>query len=214
MVKLVADEWKVDAAGLKIESGVVSGGGKSMEWKQACKLISESSLSFSVSEAGTYADNNTESACVQFARLAVDVETGIVRVQKVVALQDMGQAVNRRTAENQICGAVIQAISFALFEDRILNRTNGAMVNPNLEMYKIAGPVDIPEIVPVIWQSRPDAAVNSLGEPPAVPGPGMIGCAIANAIGVPVRTMPMTPRRILAALAEHQGGTGGTGGTA
>jgi xanthine dehydrogenase YagR molybdenum-binding subunit len=69
-----------------------------------------------------------------------------------------------------------------------------------MDMYKIAGPKDVPEIVPIIWRSRTDAGVNSLGEPPTIPTAGAIACAVANAIGVQVRAMPLVPRNVLAAL--------------
>ena len=79
------------------------------------------------------------------------------------------------------------------------------MVNPNMDMYKIAGPQDVPEIVPIIWREDRDVGVNSLGEPPIVPTPGAIATAVANAIGVQVRSMPLTPDKVLAALAEKGG---------
>jgi xanthine dehydrogenase YagR molybdenum-binding subunit len=71
-----------------------------------------------------------------------------------------------------------------------------------MDMYKIAGPLDVPEIIPVIWRSNKDSGVNSLGEPPVVPMPGAIGCAVANAIGVRVRSMPITPATVLTALGK------------
>jgi xanthine dehydrogenase YagR molybdenum-binding subunit len=126
-------------------------------------------------------------------------------VDKIVALQEVGKPVNRNTIENQITGACIEGIGYAMFEDRILNAATGAMNNANLEMYKCPGAVDIPEIIPVIWRSDPDSPVNAVGEPPSVPIAGAIGCAIFNAIGVPVRKMPMTPRRVLAALGGQKG---------
>ena len=206
VLKLVAEEWQTDVARLTLNKGVITNGTRTMKWAEACRLIGEDRLTFSVSEDGPFRTEPTDSDAVQFAEVQVDTETGIVRVTKVVALQDVGQAVNRHTAENQITGAVIQGLSFALFEDRILDPTLGAMVNPNMEFYKIAGSMDIPEIIPVLWRSRDDASVNSLGEPPVVPTPGAIGCAIANAIGAQVRTMPMTPARVLQAIAEAEGG--------
>lgn len=206
VLKLVAEEWDASPDDLTIEAGVVRNGSRTMPWEEACKLIRDDRLSFSASEDGAFRTRPTDSDAVQFAEVEVDTETGIVRVKKVVALQDMGQPVNRNTAENQITGAVIQGMSFALFEDRTLDPTLGAMVNPDMEFYKIAGPVDVPEIVPVLWKSREDASVNSLGEPPVIPTPGAIGCAIFNAIGVPVRRMPMTPARVLKALADAEGG--------
>jgi xanthine dehydrogenase YagR molybdenum-binding subunit len=200
--KLVAHEWRVeDPERIAFEGGVFTAGDQRIEWSKACRLMTEDHLSFAASEDGDYWKPPTGSEAVQFADVSVDVETGILRVNKIVALQNVGLPVNRLTIENQICGAVIQGLSFCLFEDRILNRQTGAMVNPNMDMYKIAGPMEVPEIIPVIWREERDVGVNSLGEPPVVPTPGAIATAVANAIGAPVRSMPLTPDKVLAAVA-------------
>jgi xanthine dehydrogenase YagR molybdenum-binding subunit len=205
ILKLVADEWELDdASGLTIEDGVIRGGGKSIEWPKACRLMNEERRSFTADEDGPYWKPPTGSEAVQFADVRVDTETGIIRVDKIVAIQNCGLPVNRHTVENQVCGAVIQGLSFCLFEDRILNRQNGAMVNANMDMYKIAGPLDVPEIVPIIWRPEQDVGVNSLGEPPVIPTAGAIATAVANAIGVQVRSMPLTPDKVLAALAGKE----------
>jgi xanthine dehydrogenase YagR molybdenum-binding subunit len=200
--KLVAKEWRVDDFNqIAFESGIFKADDKSIEWTKACRLMTEDHISVTASEDGAYWKTPTGSEAVQFADVSVDVETGIIRVNKIVALQNVGLPVNRLTVENQICGAVIQGLSFCLFEDRILNRQTGAMVNPNMDMYKIAGPMEVPEIVPVIWREERDVGVNSLGEPPIVPTPGAIATAVANAIGSPVRSMPLGPDKVLAAVA-------------
>lgn len=204
ILELVAREWNVDPATMKLQDGQVVGGDRRIDWSAACRLLSEDRVRFTASEDGGYYRNPTGSEAVQFVEAAVDVETGIVRVQKIVALQEVGIPVNRHTVENQITGAVIQGLSFCLFEERILNRQTGTMVNANMEQYKIAGTLDVPEIVPVIWRSRQDGSVNSLGEPPAIPVPGAIACAVANAIGRQVRSMPITPAKVLAALAGKE----------
>jgi xanthine dehydrogenase YagR molybdenum-binding subunit len=204
--KLVAKEWRLDnTLGLKLEGGAIHGDGKSIDWKKACQLMTDDHLSFTTDEDGPFRKKPTESEAVQFAEVLVDVETGVIRVARVVALQNVGLPVNRHTIENQICGAVIQGLSFCLFEDRILNRQTGAMVNSDMNMYKIAGPLDVPEIVPIIWREERDVGVNSLGEPPVIPTAGAIATAVANAIGVQVRSMPLTPDKVLAALSgkEH-----------
>lgn len=154
------------------------------------------------------------SAGVQFARVAVDIQTGVIRVEKVVAIQSCGQVICRKTAESQIIGGVIQGVSYALFEDKILDRNTGTMVNPNLEWYKIAGTDDMPHIEPVLW-STGQTSVRPLGEPPTIPTAGAIACAVFNAIGAPVRSLPMTPERVLAAVdafAAANAGGGKTGG--
>ena len=76
----------------------------------------------------------------------VDIETGIVKVTRVLAIQDCGLVVSRLTAESQVYGGVIGSLNFALFEDRILDRNTGQMVNPNMEWYLLAGMSDIPKI--------------------------------------------------------------------
>ncbi|RMH00863.1 MAG: twin-arginine translocation signal domain-containing protein [Planctomycetota bacterium] len=140
------------------------------------------------------------SEAVQFVDLVVDAETGVVRIEKIVALQACGQTVNRKTAENQIHGGVIQGIGYALFEDRVTDPQLGFMVNAGLERYLFPGPLDVPEIVPVLWAESDGLGVRSLGEPCTVPTAGAIANAVANAIGAPIRELPITPERVLAAL--------------
>lgn len=206
LFKLVAAEWSLaDTSSLRVVDGQILDGGRSMPWEKACKLIAGDRISITTSEDGPFWKEPTQSEAVQFVDLTVDVETGIVRVKRIIALQEVGLPVNRSALENQITGAVIQGLSFCLFENRILNRQTGAMVNANMDFYKIAGPLDVPEIVPVLWRSREDAGVNSVGEPPVIPTPGAIGCAVANAIGRRVRTMPITPARVLEALSRDGG---------
>lgn len=201
--KLIAAEWNLpDTKSMKLESGKIHVNDKTIEWDAACKLMSQDRLTFTTSEDGAYWKQPTGSEAVQFVEVEVDIETGVVRVVDVLAIQEVGLPVNRNTIENQITGAVIQGMSFALFEDRILDRRTGTMVNANMDMYKIAGPKDVPTITPVIWRGRGDSGVNSLGEPPIVPTAGAIACAVANAIGVQVCDLPMTPDRVLKALAE------------
>src|SRR5262249_44359261 len=82
--------------------------------------------------------------------------------------RDCGRAVNRLTTESQINGGIIQGISFALFEDRILDRVTGRMVNANLEQYKIAGSKDVPRIRAVIvdhYRGRTNVDASGIGEP-------------------------------------------------
>jgi len=137
---------------------------------------------------------------VQFVEVEVDAETGVVHVKNVIAFQSCGKVVCRKTAESQILGGVIQGISYALFENKLLDRRTGAMVNPNLEMYKILGSADMPHIQPILWD-KGQTGVRSLGEPPVTPTAGAVACAVFNAIGSPVRHLPITPDKVLAALA-------------
>ena len=83
---------------------------------------------------------------VQMADVSVDTETGIVRVNKMVAVQDCGLVIDVKTAESQVRGALIMGISYALYEEKILDPVTGRMLNPNMEFYRLAGIADIGEL--------------------------------------------------------------------
>jgi xanthine dehydrogenase YagR molybdenum-binding subunit len=140
---------------------------------------------------------------VQFAAVAVDTETGIVRVERVVAVQDCGRPINPRQIESQVQGGVLMGMSFALFEERILDRRLGHMLNADLEHYKIGGSCEAPRIdVVVLEDYRAMSATDAYGiaEPSNIATAPAIGNAVYNAIGVRIRSLPMTPAAILAAL--------------
>jgi xanthine dehydrogenase YagR molybdenum-binding subunit len=145
---------------------------------------------------------------VQFAEVSVDTETGVIKVERVVAVHDCGRPINPMGVQSQINGGVIQGLSYALYENRILDRNTGIMVNPNLEEYKIAGAREMPVIEPIVieqyWgKSSTDAA--GIGEPATVPTAAAVANAVYNAIGVRIRQIPMTPAVVLAALASKGG---------
>ena len=139
----------------------------------------------------------------QFAEVTVDIETGIVKVTRVLVLQDCGLVVSRLTAESQCYGGVIGSLNFALFEDRILDRNTGQMVNPNMEWYLLAGMSDIPQI-DVRLKDQPERGVIGLGEPPTVSTAAAIALAVRNATGVTMRSLPLTPAKILGAMRQSE----------
>ena len=95
------------------------------------------------------------------------METGIVKATRILVVQDCGLVVSRLTAESQCYGGVIGSLNFALFEDRILDRNTGQMVNPNMEWYLLAGMSDVPKI-DVRLKDQPERGVIGIGEPPTV----------------------------------------------
>jgi xanthine dehydrogenase YagR molybdenum-binding subunit len=144
-------------------------------------------------------------AGTQFAEVEVDTETGEVRVLRMVSVNDCGFPMNTLTAESQVIGAMIQGASWALLENRIVDRLVGTMVNPNLESYKILSPSDMFEarsILTPVANLGNNTSAAGIGEPPIVPTLAAIANAVANAIGARVRELPLTPDRVLAALAE------------
>ena len=138
-----------------------------------------------------------------FAEVEVDPATGRVVVERIVAVHDIGRVVNPLTARSQVEGGVIQAIGYALSEERSVDRATGRVLNADLEDYKVPTVKDVPRIV-VRFVDVPDTAANStgakgLGEPPIIPTAAAIANAVANALGVRIRTLPLTPGRVLEA---------------
>ena len=110
--------------------------------------------------------------------------------------------VNPKTAESQAFGAGIMTVCGALMEERITDQVLGKVLNADMEFYKLASINDIGEII-VHMDIHPDMdkrGIIGLGEPVAVGGLAAIANACANAIGVRVPMVPLTPNRVLAAL--------------
>jgi xanthine dehydrogenase YagR molybdenum-binding subunit len=209
ILALAAAELKTTAETLTIKGDVIANaadGAPRMSWTEACKLIVQEPVTVlgSSSEQRFRGEGDSDGVCL--AEVEVDTETGVVRVLKLVVVQMCGLPVNRKVVESQIVGGAIQGLSYTLHENRIICEANGAHCNPNMEWYKISGPADMPEIIPVIDAPEGmNTGVRSLGEPPIIGVPGAIANAVANAIGARVRSLPITPEKVLAALAEKKG---------
>ncbi len=142
----------------------------------------------------------------QFAEVEVDTDTGVVRVLRLVAVHDAGRIINPALAESQLHGGIIQGLGYALFEERHLDRARGVPLNANLHDYKVPTMVDIPAI-DASFLVGADPAANHIGargiaEPPIIPTAPAIAAAVADALGVEVREIPLTPWRVLGALAQ------------
>ncbi len=181
----------------------VKGADKAIAWKQACAKLG----STPITAAGQRQRGNDDLLSsgvggAQMAEVSVDVETGIVHVEKLVAVQDCGLIIDLKTAESQVHGACIMGITYALFEQKIMDEQTGRCLNADLEFYKLAGIGDFGDIV-VHMMTGPgydERGVIGLGEPPVVSPGAAISNAVANAIGVRVPTLPLTPDNVLAAL--------------
>ncbi len=138
---------------------------------------------------------------MQMAEVEVDTLTGVVKVKKILCVQDCGLVVNKLTCESQAYGGVIMGIGYALFEERVMDPLSGVVLNPNFETYKLPGSQDIPEIE-IILVDMPERGVIGVGEPVTIPTAAAIGNAVANAIGVRVPIIPITPDKVLAALGK------------
>lgn len=179
---------------------------KSLTWKAACQKLGVKTISETAEnnprEAPKEGLNTGNVGGVQMADVSVDIETGIVKMNKLVAVQDCGLIINPKTAESQVLGACVMSICGALMEERIVDEITGRVLNADMEFYKLAGLGDIGEIQVhlEIDEANDKRGVIGLGEPPTIGGIPAIANAVANAIGVRVPSVPLTPDRVLAAL--------------
>jgi xanthine dehydrogenase YagR molybdenum-binding subunit len=182
---------------------------RSLSWKDACAKMGAVPLTARGKNPNQKEPpdlTNSGVGGVQMADVSVDIETGIVRVNKMVAVQDCGLVVNVKTAESQVKGALIMGISYALYEEKILDPITGRVLNPNMEFYRLAGLNDVGELVVHMMTGKgyDERGVIGLAEPPVVSPGAAISNAVANAIGVRVPFLPLTPGRVIDAL--EQGG--------
>jgi xanthine dehydrogenase YagR molybdenum-binding subunit len=199
----IAPELGVPIEQFSIGVGQVMAGSRILSWRDACKMLGTVPVSVDGQwERGLSAGGTSG---VQFADVEVDIETGITRVRKIVCVQDCGLIVDAKTAETQCYGGIISGLNYAVFEERILDRNTANMVNPNMEWYHMAGQSDIPEI-DVVLVDQPERGVIGIGEPPAVATAAAVANAIRNATGVTLRSIPITPDKLLTEL-ERAGGT-------
>jgi CO/xanthine dehydrogenase Mo-binding subunit len=132
------------------------------------------------------------------AEVEVDPETGSTRVVDYVVAQDAGFAVSPLYVEGQMQGGAVQGVGYMLTEEVAIE--DGRMLNPNLALYKIPTMIEAPNIRTIIIESASENGpygAKGVGEPPVVVPPGAIANAVANAIGTPVRTTPLSPERVL-----------------
>lgn len=146
------------------------------------------------------------------AEVEVDTETGQVKVLQLFCVGDTGTAINPRHCEQQLQGAAIMHLGLTMFEEMIFDE--GQLVNGSLLDYQIASFKDLPQsirpiVVEVPHESGPFGAKGA-GETGALTVAPAIANAIEDAVGVRVRDLPITPERVLRALAEKSGKTGST----
>ena len=182
---------------LQTQSGIADARGEN--WFSACKKLGVNPL---VVHGQWQQGLSSDRACgVQFAEVEVDTETGFVTVKKMMGVHDCGLIINQRTLESQINGGIIMGMGYALYEERVMDDLSGVVLNPNFETYKLPGIGDVPEIE-IVLINMPERGVIGIGEPATVPTAAAIANAVANAIGVRVSSLPITPAKVLAALGK------------
>jgi xanthine dehydrogenase YagR molybdenum-binding subunit len=191
--------------------------GPSMSWKEACARLGGQPIA--VTDANEVGPGKSEPLISSgvggavMADVSVDVETGIIKMNKTVCVQDCGLVISMKTAESQVYGAMIMSIATTLYEEKIMDPVTGRMLNPNMDFYRLAGLGDVGELVAHFMTGKgyDERGPIGLGEPATVGPMAAIANAVANAIGVRVPFLPLTPDRVLAALAGQSSGSHSAG---
>ena len=207
----VAPQFGTTADNLLLQNGRIAlknDASRSYTLKQLTAKMPTAEISARATRVPEYSKDRLTYGGVDYVELAVDTETGRVHIEKVFGAHDCGRPINPTGVISQINGGILQGISFALFEQRIMDRNAGYMLNANLENYKILGAREVPEIDIVlvenyIAQSSTDAA--GIGESAGIITlAAAIGNAFYNATGVRMRKIPMTPANVLSVLGKVQ----------
>ncbi|MDT7611450.1 MAG: hypothetical protein QOG96_5953, partial [Pseudonocardiales bacterium] len=141
------------------------------------------------------------------AQLTVDTETGRVHIEHLAVAGDVGRAINPTLVEQQLTGAAIMGIGHALFDQLVFDE--GQIVNGTLLDYQLPSVLDLPDkITPIIVESPHRTGpygAKGVGETTIIPLAPAIANAVRDAIGIRFPRLPLTPERILTALADQKG---------
>ncbi len=208
LFELIAETLQTKASGLSVADGYIfsqTEPGKKIAFKDALKKMKNGQISATVTRSANYdgLPVSKDLGAVQFVEVNVDTETGVVKIEKIVTAHSCGRPINIGQIESQIQGAVIQGLSYALYENRVMDSATGLQMNANMHQYILPFSMEIPEIEIILIESY-DAATSTdavgIGEPPIIATAPAIANAVYNAIGVRINELPITPDRVLRAL--------------
>jgi len=213
LLEQVAARWDTEVDKLRITDGQIvhqTDSDKKMGFREALGQMRTGQISATASRSDDYGGfqqpwglAHGDLGSVQFAEVTVDTDTGFVKVDRIVAVHSCGRPINLTQIESQINGGVIQGVSYALYETRVMDKDTGHMLNPNVDQYKMPAAMEIPDIKPIIveeYSARSSTDAYGIGEPANIATAVAVANAVYNAIGERIYEIPMTPDRILKAL--------------
>jgi carbon-monoxide dehydrogenase large subunit len=204
LFKLAAelDNWPEEQLSVKGDLLIRNDTGESKPWKELVARTGEAIVGRHTA-SGRGAD--VTGFCVQVAEVAVDEETGQVKLLTLTTAHDTGRIVNPIGHQGQINGGAMMGIGYGLFEE--LKREDGHVTTLSFADYKIPAMIDIPELRSVILQPEGQGVgpygIKAIGETPNAPTAPAIGNAVADAVGVRIRDLPITAEKVLAALHDQ-----------
>jgi CO/xanthine dehydrogenase Mo-binding subunit len=207
ILEIAAQRFDLEQRALSLRNGnVVSAEGGSWPIEEVTGLLEDGQILGKGARGPNPTGMRVLTFGVQVAEVAVDVETGEVRVERVAAIHDVGRIVNPLGARSQVEGGIIQAVGYALTEQRLDDPATGIPLTRTLDAYKVPTIADVPEIVADFIDVPDEHLTNlgskGLGEPPIIPTAAAIANAIRDATGADVHSLPITREEMLRALRE------------
>ena len=142
----------------------------------------------------------TYAYAAQVARVEVDTATAMVKVNEVAAAHDVGRAINRQAVRGQICGGVAMGLGMALMEEYHPGASD------NFQNYHLPTAMDAPRVTPLIVEEPEETGpfgAKGVGEPALIPTAPAVAAAVSNALGKPMRHLPLNLERVMEALEER-----------
>jgi xanthine dehydrogenase YagR molybdenum-binding subunit len=209
VIEIAAQRYNKEEHTLSLKGGnVVSSDGGSWPLEEVVGLLEDAQILGKGARGPNPTGMQVLTFGVQVAEVAVDVETGEVRVDRIAAIHDVGRVINPLGASSQVEGGIIQGIGHTLSEERLLDPATGRILTQTLDAYRMPTIADVPEIVSELLDI-PDAQLTNLGakglgEPPIIPVSAAIANAIRDATGADIRSLPITREEMLRALREAE----------
>jgi CO/xanthine dehydrogenase Mo-binding subunit len=207
LIEIAAQRFHLEERVLEVKNGqIVSSDGSSWPLTEVTGLLEDGQILGKGARGPNPAGMQVLTFGVQVAEVAVDVETGEVRVDKIVAIHDVGRVINKLGASSQVEGGIIQGVGHTLSEERIVDPATGSILTRTLDAYKMPTIADVPEIVTDLVDVPDPHLTNlgakGLGEPPIIPTAAAIANAIRDATGADVRSLPISRGEMLRALRD------------
>jgi CO/xanthine dehydrogenase Mo-binding subunit len=210
IVEISAQRYELEERVLDLKGGnIVSADGGSWPLEEVTGLLGSAQILGKGARGPNPAGMRVLTFGVHVAEVAVDVETGEVRVDRIAAIHDVGRVISPVQASSQVEGGVIQGIGHTLSEERLLDAGTGTVLTQTLDAYKLPTIADVPPEIVTDLLDIPDVHLTSLGskglgEPPIVPVAAAIANAIRDATGADVRSLPISHEEMLRALREAE----------
>jgi CO/xanthine dehydrogenase Mo-binding subunit len=219
VLRAVATTTGEPADGLRLDDGVITGPGVAMPLTEAivaCRRLNVpiEALGTFFGPKGTPVVKNLQADRIfpdftfgaHVCDLEVDLDTGRIDLLGYVAAHDVGRAINPRSVQGQITGAVAQGLGMALLEEVVVE--DGVNLTAGFFQYLIPTATDVPDIDAVVLESGEGMGpfgARGIGEPPIGPPPAAVASAIEDALGTRPTRLPITPERVLRCVTAARG---------